>query len=111
MIGKREPRWGRAAFPRRKSASTRFARECHQFGRPVGEFQGLQWKLADMAIQLNAAWLGIAPRPVPTRSLIPLRAAQAKVFASKMAIKVSNATLQMFGARGYSRDYPMERMT
>ena len=41
----------------------------------------------------------------------PLRAAQAKVFASEMAIKVTNVTLQMFGARGYSRDDPMEWMT
>ncbi len=92
-------------------AATAFAKERHQFGRPIGEFQGLQWMLADMAIQLNAARLGVyhaaaSADPFPD----PLLAAQAKVFASEMAIKVTNDALQMFGARGYSRDYPMERM-
>jgi 3-sulfinopropanoyl-CoA desulfinase len=92
-------------------AATAFAKERHQFGRPIGEFQGLQWMLADMAIQLNAARLSVyraaaSADPFPD----PLLAAQAKVFASEMAIKVTNDALQMFGARGYSRDYPMERM-
>ena len=92
-------------------AATSFAKERHQFGRPIGEFQGLQWMLADMAIQINAARLGVyraaaSAGPFPD----PLLAAQAKVFASEMAIKVTNDALQMFGARGYSRDYPMERM-
>ena len=92
-------------------AATAFAKERHQFGRPIGEFQGLQWMLADMAIQLNAARLAVyraaaSADPFPD----PLLAAQAKVFASEMAIKVTNDALQMFGARGYSRDYPMERM-
>jgi alkylation response protein AidB-like acyl-CoA dehydrogenase len=92
-------------------AATDFARERHQFGRPIGEFQGLQWMLADMAIGLNAARLGIrqaaaSADPFPE----PLLAAQAKVFASEMAIRVTNDALQMFGARGYSRGFPMERM-
>ena len=92
-------------------AATTFAKERQQFGRPIGEFQGLQWMLADMAIQLNAARLGAyhaaaSADPFPD----PLLAAQAKVFASEMAIKVTNDALQLFGARGYSRDYPMERM-
>ncbi|HLJ05325.1 MAG TPA: 3-sulfinopropanoyl-CoA desulfinase [Acetobacteraceae bacterium] len=92
-------------------AATAFAKERQQFGRPIGEFQGLQWMLADMSIQLNAARLGVyraaaSAAPFPD----PLLAAQAKVFASEMAIKVTNDALQMFGARGYSRDYPMERM-
>jgi hypothetical protein len=93
------------------AAATDFARERHQFGRPIGEFQGLQWMLADMAIGLNAARLGIhqaaaSADPFPD----PLLAAQAKVFASEMAIRVTNDALQMFGARGYSRGFPMERM-
>jgi alkylation response protein AidB-like acyl-CoA dehydrogenase len=92
-------------------AATNFARERHQFGRPIGEFQGLQWMLADMAIGLNAARLGIhqaaaSADPFPDSLL----AAQAKVFASEMAIRVTNDALQMFGARGYSRGFPMERM-
>ena len=88
-----------------------WVKQRHQFGRPIAEFQGLQWMLADMAIQLNAARLGIhqaarSADPFPE----PLLAAQAKVFASEMAIKVTNDALQMFGARGYSRDRPLERM-
>jgi alkylation response protein AidB-like acyl-CoA dehydrogenase len=91
--------------------ATAFTKQRHQFGRPIAEFQGLQWMLADMAIQLNAARLGVyraaaSADPFPD----PLLAAQAKVFASDMAIKVTNDALQMFGARGYSRDFPMERM-
>jgi alkylation response protein AidB-like acyl-CoA dehydrogenase len=91
--------------------ATAWVKERRQFGRPIAEFQGLQWMLADMAIALNAARLGIhqaaaSASPFPD----PLLAAQAKVFASEMAIKVTNDALQMFGARGYSREYPMERM-
>ncbi len=92
-------------------AATAFAKQRHQFGRPIAEFQGLQWMLADMAIQLNAARLGIyraaaSADPFPD----PLLAAHAKVFASEMAIKVTNDALQVFGARGYSREFPMERV-
>lgn len=92
-------------------AATAFVQQRHQFGRPIAEFQGLQWMLADMAVQLNAARLCIhqaaaSADPFPD----PLLAAQAKIFASEMAIKVTNDALQLFGARGYSRDYPMERM-
>ncbi len=92
-------------------AATDFARTRQQFGRPIAEFQGLQWMLADMAIGLNAARLGIhqaaaSADPFPDSKL----AAQAKVFAAEMAIRVTNDALQMFGARGYSRGFPMERM-
>jgi alkylation response protein AidB-like acyl-CoA dehydrogenase len=92
-------------------ASAAFASSRTQFGRPIAEFQGLQWMLADMSIQLNAARLAIynaacSAAPFPD----PLLAAQAKVLASEMAIKVTNDALQLFGARGYSRDLPLERM-
>jgi alkylation response protein AidB-like acyl-CoA dehydrogenase len=84
----------------------------HQFGRPLAEFQGLQWMLADMQIGLNAAQALIyqAARSggagFPDKNL----AAQAKVFAAENAIKVTNDALQLFGARGYGRDLPLERM-
>jgi 3-sulfinopropanoyl-CoA desulfinase len=92
-------------------AALEFARTRHQFGRPIGEFQGLQWMLADMATQLEAARLSVwracaSADPFPD----PLLAAQAKLFTSEMAIKVTNDALQIFGARGYSRDWPLERM-
>jgi len=86
-----------------------------QFGRPIGEFQGLQWMLADMQTQLTAARLMLyqaARSRGPNGSAFPdpMLAAQAKLFASESAIKIVNDALQMFGARGYSRDLPLERM-
>jgi alkylation response protein AidB-like acyl-CoA dehydrogenase len=88
-----------------------FSKSRQQFGRPIAEFQGLQWMLADMAVQLNAARLSIrsaaaSADPFPD----PLLAAQAKIFASEMAIKVTSDALQIFGAQGYSRNNPMERI-
>jgi alkylation response protein AidB-like acyl-CoA dehydrogenase len=92
-----------------------FAKEREQFGRPIGEFQGLQWMLADMQTQLTASRLmlyqaarsrGQAGSPFPD----PMLAAQAKIFASEAAIRIVNDALQMFGARGYSRSLPLERM-
>ena len=87
-----------------------FVKERKQFGRPIAEFQGLQWMLADMAIALNAARLSLhqaslSADPFPN----PLLAAQAKILASETANAVTNQALQLFGARGYSRDYPLER--
>jgi len=91
--------------------SLAFTKSRKQFGRPIAEFQGLQWILADMSMQLNAARLSIynaacSANPFPN----PLLTAQAKVLASEMAIKVTNNSLQLFGARGYSRGLPLERM-
>lgn len=88
------------------------AQERRQFGRPIAEFQGLAWMLADMAIELEASralvWRAArsaGPNGFPDR----LAAAQAKVMAADMAIRVTNAALQVWGAAGYSRDNPMER--
>ncbi|NIA71852.1 acyl-CoA dehydrogenase [Pelagibius litoralis] len=81
-----------------------------QFGRPICEFQGLQWMLADMATQLAAARALIRQAVDCAGFPDALEAAQAKVFASEMAIKVSNDALQLFGAAGYSRNNPLERM-
>ncbi|HEX3708314.1 MAG TPA: 3-sulfinopropanoyl-CoA desulfinase [Pseudolabrys sp.] len=92
-----------------------WARTREQFGRPIGEFQGLQWMLADMQTQLTASRLMLyqaARSRGPGRSAFPdpMLAAQAKIFASETAIKIVNDALQMFGARGYSRELPLERM-
>lgn len=86
-----------------------------QFGRPIAEFQGLQWMLADMQIQLTASRLMLyaaARSKGPGGSAFPDPdlAAQAKIFASEAAIKIVNDALQVFGARGYSKDFPLERM-
>ena len=92
-----------------------WAKTREQFGRPIGEFQGLQWMLADMQVQLTAARLMLyqaARSRGPDNSAFPdpMLAAQAKIFASETAIKIVNDALQIFGARGYSRELPLERM-
>jgi alkylation response protein AidB-like acyl-CoA dehydrogenase len=92
-----------------------WAKSRKQFGRPIGEFQGLQWMLADMQTQLTASRLMLyaaAASRGPGGSAFPdpELAAQAKIFASEAAIKIVNDALQVFGARGYSRDFPLERM-
>ena len=97
-----------------------YANEREQFGRPIAEFQGLQWMLADMSIQIAAARAlihqavaeGAGPEGSDYAARFPdmTKAAQAKVFASEMAIRVTNDALQVFGAAGYSRNCEMERM-
>jgi alkylation response protein AidB-like acyl-CoA dehydrogenase len=92
-----------------------WAKMREQFGRPIGEFQGLQWMLADMQTQLTASRLMLyaaARSRGPDGSAFPdpMLAAQAKIFASEAAIKIVNDALQLFGARGYSRELPLERM-
>lgn len=91
-----------------------YAKDRIQFGRPIAEFQGLQWMLADARIQLDAARLLLhrAAVQLDAKTGFPNMhlAAIAKTFAADMAIKVSNDALQVFGAAGYSRDFPLERM-
>ena len=92
-----------------------FVKQREQFGRPIAEFQGLQWMLADMSVKLEAARSltyraaasqgpGGSPFPDPTL------AAQAKLFTSEAAISVVSDALQAHGAAGYSRNHPLERM-
>lgn len=91
-----------------------YVKQRQQFGRPIAEFQGLQWMVADMAIQLNAArhMLHAAARSGTPRTFgfpdLSL-AAQAKIFAAETAQRVTNDALQMHGSSGYGRDLPMER--
>lgn len=91
-----------------------YAKKRHQFGRPIAEFQGLQWMLADMSVALDASrlllWRAAASADRTASGFPdPLAAAQAKIHASEMAIRVTNDALQLWGASGYSRDNPMER--
>lgn len=94
-------------------AALAYSKVREQFGRPIAEFQGLQWMLADMSINLAASQALIYKAAANAGKGFPsmIEAAQAKVFASEMAIKVSNDALQMHGAMGYSRNLPLERMT
>ena len=83
-----------------------------QFGRPICEFQGLQWMLADMSIALAAARALVYKAAANAGAGFPdaLEAAQAKILASETAVRVTNDALQIHGAAGYSRDRPLERM-
>ncbi len=97
------------------SHAKRYLLEREQFGRPLAEFQGLQWMVADMDMQVHASRLLLheaARSRGPENSPFPdmTMAARAKLFASESAIKVVNDALQMFGARGYSDREPLERM-
>ena len=89
-----------------------YVQEREQFGRPIAEFQGLQWMLADMQIALCAAqaliWKAAASdvNGFPDMAL----AAQAKILAAETAVKVTNDALQLHGAAGYSRNRVVERM-
>ena len=92
-----------------------FVKKREQFGRPIAEFQGLQWMLADMSVKLEAARSLIyraAASKGPDGSPFPdpALAAQAKIFTSEAAIAVVSDALQAHGAAGYSRNNPLERM-
>jgi alkylation response protein AidB-like acyl-CoA dehydrogenase len=83
-----------------------------QFGRAIGEFQGIRWKLADMAIKLDAARLLIHRAAANAGTGFPdaLEAAKAKTFAAEIAQEVTGQALQIHGAAGYGRGLPLERM-
>ncbi len=89
-----------------------YAAERHQFGRPIGDFQGIRWKLADMAVKLDAARLLIHRAAASAGAGFPdqLQAAKAKTFAAEMAQEVTSQALQIHGAAGYGRSLPLERM-
>jgi len=93
----------------------RYLTERMQFGRPLAEFQGLQWMIADMETGVHAARLMLrdaAETGTADSHGFPdmTAAARAKLFASETAIKVVSDALQMFGARGYGAEEPLERM-
>lgn len=89
----------------------KYSKSRKQFGRYISEFQGIQWMLADMAVDIDAArWLVYKAALTEERGFPePVSAAKAKIYAAQMAIRVTNQALQIFGANGYSRDFPLER--
>ncbi len=91
-----------------------YSKSRHQFGRPIAEFQGLQWMMADMQVMVNAMRNFVyqaARSGVRTKAGFPepLLAAQAKLYGSERSKKVAHDALQIHGAEGYSRDQPLER--
>jgi alkylation response protein AidB-like acyl-CoA dehydrogenase len=84
-----------------------------QFGKPLSDFQGLQWRLADMATELEAARLMVrrAAQALDRKSPDATRlCAMAKRFATDACFDIANQALQMHGGYGYLRDYPLERI-
>lgn len=92
-------------------AAVKYAKEREQFGRPIADFQAIQFKLADMATQiecarlltLQAAALKDAGKKVTKQS------AMAKMYASEVAVRVSEESVQIHGGYGYTKDYPAEK--
>jgi alkylation response protein AidB-like acyl-CoA dehydrogenase len=93
-------------------AATGYARQRTQFGQPIAAFQGVQFMLADMAMQVHAARLlvhhaaALVDRGAPATSF---ESSMAKCFASDAAMKVATDAVQVFGGYGYTREYPVER--
>jgi alkylation response protein AidB-like acyl-CoA dehydrogenase len=90
-----------------------YARERRQFGRPIGDFQGLQFLLADMGMKVEAArqlTYAAAGRSERNDKDLTFFGAAAKCFASDTAMQVTTDAVQVLGGYGYTRDYPVERM-
>ncbi|MDH4209747.1 MAG: acyl-CoA dehydrogenase family protein, partial [Anaerolineae bacterium] len=92
-------------------AAIRYAKERHQFERPIGEFQAVQWMIADAATQLEAARLLLykASCLEDEGKRFTKEAAMGKLFASEAAEKACFDALQIHAGYGYTKDYPVER--
>lgn len=92
-------------------AAVKYAKERHQFGRPIAEFQAIQFKLADMATQIEAARLLTlkAASLKDAGKATTQQSAMAKLFASEIAVKVAEESVQIHGGYGYTKDYPAEK--
>jgi butyryl-CoA dehydrogenase len=93
-------------------ASRSYALDRQQFGRPIAEFQAIQFKLADMATGIEAGRLLThrAARLKDAGRDYKLAASQAKLFCSELAMRTTIEAVQIHGGNGYTRDYPVERM-
>jgi alkylation response protein AidB-like acyl-CoA dehydrogenase len=92
-------------------AALQYSQERHQFDKPIASFQGISFKLADMATEIAAAELltlqacDLKNRHQPMTK----QAAMAKYYASEVAVKVANDAVQVFGGYGYTKDFPVEK--
>ncbi len=89
-----------------------YMKERVQFGKTLDKFQGLQWMVADMATQIDAARLLVRRAAFNHDVGLPFtkEAAMAKLYASEVAMDVTTKCVQIYGGYGYIREYPMERM-
>ncbi|NMB07697.1 MAG: acyl-CoA dehydrogenase [Tissierellia bacterium] len=89
-----------------------YVKEREQFGRPIAKFQGLQWMIADMATDIEAARFLVYRAAYNKANGLPYNkeAAMAKLFAANTAMDVTTKCVQLHGGYGYTKDYPVERM-
>jgi butyryl-CoA dehydrogenase/short/branched chain acyl-CoA dehydrogenase len=92
-------------------AGIQYAKEREQFGQPIARFQAIQFQIADLATQLEAARLLVynAARLKDARLPFVKEAAMAKYFSSQVAEKVTSQVVEIFGGYGYTKDYPAEK--
>lgn len=92
-------------------ASVKYAKERQQFGQPIANFQGIAFKLADMATEFEAAQLlTFQAADLKNRGQkVTKESAYAKYYASEVAVKVSTEAVQIFGGYGYTKDFPVEK--
>jgi hypothetical protein len=92
-------------------ASVKYVKERRQFGKAIAEFQGIQWKLADMATELDAARLLTLRAAVlkDAGQRVTQESAMAKLYASEVAVRICNEAVQLHGGYGFIKDYPVEK--
>lgn len=92
-------------------ASVKYSKERQQFDKPIASFQGIAFKLADMATEITAAeLLTMQAADLKDRGeSVTKESAMAKYYASEVAVKVSNEAVQIFGGYGYTKDFPVEK--
>ena len=88
-----------------------YSKERHQFNQPISNFQGISFKIADMATEIEAASLLIYQAADLKDAHLPVtkQAAMAKYYASEVACRVANDAVQIFGGYGYTKDFPVEK--
>ncbi|WP_205501629.1 acyl-CoA dehydrogenase [Rufibacter psychrotolerans] len=92
-------------------AALAYSKERHQFNKPISQFQGIAFKLADMATEIEAAAL-LTYRAAAMKDIgenVNKESAMAKLYASEVSVRVANEGVQIFGGYGYTKDYPAEK--
>jgi alkylation response protein AidB-like acyl-CoA dehydrogenase len=92
-------------------AALKYSKERHQFNQPISAFQGISFKLAEMATNIEAAHLLVyRAADLKERGLsVTKESAMAKLFSSEVAVKVADEAVQIFGGYGYTKDFPVEK--
>jgi hypothetical protein len=92
-------------------AALNYSKERKQFGKAIGEFQAIQWKLADMATEIDASRL-LTMRAASMKDVgmkTTMESSMAKLYASEVAVRCANEGVQIHGGYGFIKDYPAEK--